>query len=166
MKKIFVVFAAMLLLVGAVMPASATASDDAPVISIGSADVQVGETFTVTECGTYTITYKVADSAENTATDKIEFAVYDPVKPTLQFDGDIAEEVKVGQKIQLPKYTIDDNNPDGVTVYRYIMAPDGTKAKIQEDSGTFTQKGTYVLTFLVTDEHNNATMYRFAVKVK
>ena len=48
MKKIFVVFAAMLLLVGAVMPASATASDDAPVISIGSADVQVGETFTVT----------------------------------------------------------------------------------------------------------------------
>ena len=48
MKKIFVVFAAMLLLVGAVMPASATVSDDAPVISIGSADVQVGETFTVT----------------------------------------------------------------------------------------------------------------------
>ena len=110
--------------------------------------------------------HDLADSAENTASDKIEFAVYDPVKPTLQFDGDIAEEVKVGQKIQLPKYTIDDNNPDGVTVYRYIMAPDGTKAKIQEDSVTFTQKGTYVLTFLVTDEHNNATMYRFAVKVK
>ena len=125
-----------------------------------------GETFTVTECGTYTITYKVTDSAKNTAPDKIEFAVYDPVKPTLKFDGDIAEEVKVGQKIQLPKYTIDDNNPDGVTVYRYIMAPDGTKAKIEEDSVTFTQKGTYVLTFLVTDEHNNATMYRFAVKVK
>lgn len=125
-----------------------------------------GETFTVTECGTYTITYKVTDSAKNTAPDKIEFAVYDPVKPTLKFDGDIAEEVKVGQKIQLPKYTIDDNNPDGVTVYRYIMAPDGTKAKIEDDSVTFTQKGTYVLTFLVTDEHNNATMYRFVVKVK
>ena len=125
-----------------------------------------GETFTVTEYGTYTITYKVADSAKNTATDKIEFAVYDPVKPTLQFDGDIDEEVKVGQEIQLPKYTIDDNNPDGVTVYRYIMAPDGTKAKIEDSSVTFTQKGTYVLIFLVTDEHNNATMYRFAVKVK
>ena len=49
---------------------------------------------------------------------------------------------------------------------RYIMAPDGTKAKIEEDSVTFTQKGTYVLTYLVTDEHNNATMYRFVVNVK
>ena len=125
-----------------------------------------GETFTVTECGTYTITYKVADSAKNTAPDKIEFAVYDPVKPTLSFDGEIASEAKVGQKIDLPKYTISDNNPDGVQVYAYIMAPDGTKAKIQGNTVTFTQKGTYVLTFLVTDEHNNATMYRFAVTVK
>ena len=126
----------------------------------------VGKTFTVTECGTYTITYKVTDSAKNTASDKIEFAVYDPVKPTLSFDGEIASEAKVGQKIDLPMYTISDNNPDGVQVYAYIMAPDGTKAKIQGNTVTFTQKGTYVLTFLVTDEHNNATMYRFAVTVK
>ena len=125
-----------------------------------------GKTFTVTECGTYTITYKVTDSAKNPATDKIEFAVYDPVKPTLSFDGEIASEAKVGQKIDLPKYTINDNNPDGVKVYAYIMSPDGTKAKIEGDTVTFSQKGTYVLTFLVTDEHNNATMYRFAVTVK
>ena len=125
-----------------------------------------GKTFTVTECGTYTITYKVIDSAKNPATDKIEFAVYDPVKPTLSFDGEIASEAKVGQKIDLPKYTINDNNPDGVKVYAYIMSPDGTKAKIEGDTVTFSQKGTYVLTFLVTDEHNNATMYRFAVTVK
>ena len=125
-----------------------------------------GKTFTVTECGTYTITYKVIDSAKNPATDKIEFAVYDPVKPTLSFDGEIASEAKVGQKIDLPKYTINDNNPDGVKVYAYIMSPDGTKAKIEGNAVTFSQKGTYVLTFLVTDEHNNATMYRFVVKVK
>lgn len=126
----------------------------------------VGKTFTVTECGTYTITYKVVDSAKNTAADKIEFAVYDPVKPTLSFDGEIANEAKVGQKIDLPKYTISDNNPDGVKVYTYIMSPDGTKAKIEVNTVTFTQKGINVLTFLVTDEHNNAIMYRFAVTVK
>lgn len=125
-----------------------------------------GKTFTVTECGTYTITYKVTDSAKNPASDKIEFAVYDPVKPTLSFDGEIANEAKVGQKIDLPNYTISDNNPDGVKVYAYIMSPDGTRTKIEGDTVTFTQKGTYVLTFLVTDEHNNANMYRFAVTVK
>ena len=53
-----------------------------------------------------------------------------------------------------------------IIVYQQFVFHNGTKAKIQEDSVTFTQKGTYVLTFLVTDEHNNATMYRFAVKVK
>lgn len=125
-----------------------------------------GKTFTVMEYGTYTIMYKVTDSAKNFATDKIEFAVYDPVKPTLSFDGEIASEVKVGQKMDLPKYTISDNNPDGVKIYAYIMSPDGTKAKIEGNTVIFTQKGTYVLTFLLTDEHNNATMYRFAVTVK
>ena len=47
-----------------------------------------------------------------------------------------------------------------IIVYQQFVFHNGTKAKIQEDSVTFTQKGTYVLTFLricaTKQEKNNA----------
>lgn len=125
-----------------------------------------GETFKAEECGTYTITYKVVDSAKNAATDKIEFAVYDPVRPTLVFDGEIPDKAEVGQKITLPDYEIKDNKIEGVKVYIYVLAPDGTKFKPMGKTLTFNQKGVYTITYLVTDEFNNVNLYRFIVTVK
>lgn len=125
-----------------------------------------GETFKAEECGTYTITYKVVDSAKNAATDKIEFAVYDPVRPTLVFDGKIPDKAEVGQKITLPDYEIKDNKIEGVKVYIYVLAPDGTKFKPTGKTLTFNQKGVYAITYLVTDEFNNVNLYRFIVTVK
>ena len=125
-----------------------------------------GETFTASECGTYTILYKVTDAAKNTVTEKVEFAAYDPVRPTLTFSGDVAGEAKVGETIGLPRYTVSDDIPDSVTVYVYVMAPDGTKTKLTGDSLTLEKAGTYVITYLVTDVHNNVTLYRFVITAK
>ena len=98
--------------------------------------------------------------------EKIEFASYDPVKPTLRFDGTIGGEARVGQTVQLPSYTVVDDLPGSVTVYRYLLSPDGTKEKITGDSVAFTQAGTYTVTYLVTDVHGNVTLYRFVVTVR
>lgn len=125
-----------------------------------------GETFVASECGTYTILYRVTDAAGNSVPEKIEFASYDPVKPTLRFDGTAGGEARIGQTVQLPSYTVVDDLPGSVTVYRYLLSPDGTKEKITGDSVVFTQAGTYTVTYLVTDAHGNVTLYRFVVTVR
>jgi len=123
-----------------------------------------GETFKVNECGKYRITFKVADKNGNSATDYVEFSVYDPVKPELEFDRNPESEVKVGKALKLPGYTIKDNQKDKVVVKIYVISPDGATEKINGGEYVFGKKGTYTLIYMAADPNNNFVIYRFVVR--
>ncbi len=122
-----------------------------------------GETFTISECGTYKITYKVTDAAGNSATDVAEFSVYDPIKPVLTFDGNIESTVKAGTTITLPGYVVSDDRKDEVDVRIYLMSPDGSRTRVTDGKVTVEKRGAYTIIYFATDPNGNSVMYRFAV---
>lgn len=123
-----------------------------------------GETFKVNECGKYIITFKVADKNGNSATDYVDFSVYDPVKPTLEFDRTLESEVKVGRALKLSGYTVKDNQKDKVVVRIYVISPDGAREAVNGGEYTFGKKGTYTVVYMAADPNNNFVIYRFVVK--
>lgn len=123
-----------------------------------------GETFKVNECGKYIITFKVADKNGNSATDYVYFSVYDPVKPTLEFDRTLESEVKVGRALKLSGYTVKDNQKDKVVVRIYVISPDGAREAVNGGEYTFGKKGTYTVVYMAADPNNNFVIYRFVVK--
>ena len=108
----------------------------------------------------------MSDKNGNAASDYVEFSVYDPIKPELTFNGKIADKVKVGATIKLPKYTISDDRKDEVSVYVYIIAPDGTSATVTNGKYTVKAKGTYTIVYLAKDPNDNFVIYRFIVKAE
>ena len=116
------------------------------------------------ECGKYRIAFKVADKNGNSATDYVDFSVYDPVKPTLEFDKALEGEVKVGKALKLPGYTVKDNQKDKVVVKIYVISPDGVSETVNGGEYTFGKKGTYTVVYMAADPNNNFVIHRFVVK--
>ncbi len=132
---------------------------------IAEKTLKEGETFTVSECGKYRITFKVTDKNGNSASDYAEFSVYDPIKPELTFDGEIPGKVKVGESVRLPGYSVSDDKKDEVAVRTYVMLPDGTRESAAGEY-TFAKRGTYVVVYVAADPNNNVVTYRFIVKAE
>ena len=90
--------------------------------------------------------------------------MYDPVKPTLEFDRTPESEVKVGRALKLSGYTVKDNQKDKVVVRIYVISPDGAREAVNGGEYTFGKKGTYTVVYMAADPNNNFVIYRFVVK--
>ena len=123
------------------------------------------ERFTTSLCGTYIVTYIATDSKGNRTIDEYYITSFDEVSPELRFNGSLPKEVSVGSTINLPSYTVIDNDPSTCRVKIYAYSPDGSNSEIN-NSITFYSKGTYVITYLVTDANNNVKHYVFTVTAK
>lgn len=122
---------------------------------------------TFTECGSYVVLYQVSDANNNVQTSRYVISVYDDIKPTLTFEGDMPTEVKANSKVELPKYTIKDNDDvSTVTVNAYVYYPDGTMKEIKNNVVNTTVKGKYVLNYIVKDKNNNINYYTFTFIAK
>ena len=116
--------------------------------------------------GTYAVVYTVTDASGNKISVSTSLIVIDDVKPTLTFNGEIAETAVWGSTMQLPTYIVNDNGDlTKVTVKVYVCAPDGIMTLVKDGKVTFTRKGQYTIYYFVLDENNNPTNYTFYVQV-
>ena len=123
--------------------------------------------FTPEELGYYAVTYTVKDSAGNQQTVKKTFSVYDSVKPSITFQSEIPQTVAVGETLQLPSYTLQDNySLNDLVVRIYFATPDGLMERITGNSVKFNVKGFYTIHYLVMDKNNNIATYVFSVKAE
>lgn len=119
------------------------------------------------EVGTYVIEYKASDYNENETSITYVINVFDPSKPELIFSKDMPTQVEVNSTIELPDYTIVDNGDiSKVVVSCCVYYPDGSLKVIKGNKVQITEKGTYVLTYVVIDENNNVSFYEFEFVAK
>lgn len=142
-------------------------------VKIGSTTVfrnlsaSVAQKFTVSEYGTYQITYTAQDADGNVATVNRYIVCFDKIKPELEFNGNFITEAKSGDTFVLPQYTVKDNGDvSKVIVKTYFCTPDGIMYAVDGKKVTFTGTGTYVIYYQLIDENDNTAFYAFSVSVR
>ncbi len=140
-------------------------SSSGQVLVSGTASEEL--TFTPQSYGTYSVMYSVADSSGNKTNYTSSIVVVDNVKPTLTFDGEIAQTAKVGTKLKLPSYTVSDNGDISKAVVKtYVCGPDGILVNVTGDSTyKLDKKGNYTIYYFVVDDNNNTANYTFKITV-
>ena len=94
------------------------------------------------------------------------FSVYDEVKPTISFKGEIPKNVAVGSSLTLPGYVLGDNySLNDLTVRIYVFMPNGMSKQLQ-NSVTFDVAGYYSINYIVIDKNNNVNTYTFSIMAK
>lgn len=122
---------------------------------------------TFNEIGSYVVLYQVSDANNNVQTVRYVVSVYDDVKPTLKFNGDMPTEVKTNSKVELPGYVIEDNDDiSTVTVNAFVYYPDGTMKEVKNNIVNTTVAGKYVVNYIVKDINNNISYYTFTFVAK
>ena len=93
--------------------------------------------------------------------------VFDPSKAELTFSKDMPTEVEANSTLELPEYTISDNGDiSKVVVSCCVYYPDGSLKVVKGNKVQITEKGTYVITYVVIDENNNVSFYEFEFVAK
>ncbi len=102
----------------------------------------------------------------------LEYAlsVIDGEKPTLTFDGEFQKELKVGELLKLPAYTVADNftKAEELSVIKMVINPKGMPVYLSKDSNALKCEyaGVYEIYFYVYDQMGNLTTYQTSVTVK
>ena len=96
--------------------------------------------------------------------------VIDGEKPSLQFKGEFAKELKVGDTLIIPDYEVLDNHTkvENITVVKMIINPKGMPIYLYGDVNALKCEyaGEYKIYFYVYDEMGNVTMFETSVLVK
>lgn len=102
----------------------------------------------------------------------LEYAlsVIDGEKPTLTFDGEFQRELKVGELLKIPAYTVADNftKTEEISVIKMVVNPKGMPIYLGKDSNAVKCEyaGVYEVYFYVYDGMGNLTTYQTSVTVK
>ena len=102
----------------------------------------------------------------------LEYAlsVIDGEKPTLTFNGEFQKELKVGELLLFPDYTVADNftKAEEISVIRMVINPKGMPVYLSKDSNALKCEyaGVYEIYFYVYDQMGNLTTYQTSVTVK
>lgn len=129
-------------------------------------------TISLTQYGTYMITYAYEDGWGNSDVRVVELIITDNVAPTLSLKGISKNgqvvQGKLGQKISLPTYTVSDNYSDAknLKVVAFIVYPDFSSVLLTEDfSLVLGRVGEYRITYTCYDEAGNATKVEYRINV-
>lgn len=97
-------------------------------------------------------------------------SVTDGEKPTITFDGEFDDKVKVGGTIVIPKFEVKDNysNPEDIVVLIIVTNPKGMPVYLygEENAIRCEYAGVYKINFFVYDQMGNLTTYETQVTVK
>ena len=102
----------------------------------------------------------------------LEYAlsVIDGEKPTLSFNGEFQKELKVGETLIIPGYTVADNftKAEEISVIKMVINPKGMPVYLGKDSTALKCEyaGVYEIYFYVYDQMGNLTTYQTSVTVK
>ena len=119
------------------------------------------------EYGDYLLSVTAQDNTDNLAPVHFVYSVVDKVKPTMQVAGEVVTTAKVGQSINLPKATAVDNLSEELTVYVYVIAPNGYVLELNASDTGFkaTKAGVYVVVYSVADEEGNVDSKYYKIVV-
>ena len=125
-------------------------------------------TFTAEQYGRYVITYYIFDTVnrdENMDCDRFNVMVRDEEPPVICVQTKPAAEIKLGEKIERPTFTVTDNYSE--TMFGvYVKDPDGYYTDITNETEYVPQsRGTYEVYILAYDEAYNACVRQFTVTV-
>ena len=120
-----------------------------------------------TEYGKYTVEYLYTDYAGNTGRYTYVISVQDLEAPTLEFNGNVRTEYKVGDEVHINNAIISDNVSEGMKLktYHFLHKPDGTVAQT-EISFKVTQAGDYKIYYYIIDEAGNTSIYNYVIHVR
>jgi hypothetical protein len=97
-------------------------------------------------------------------------SVTDGEKPTITFDGEFDDKVKVGGTIVIPKFEVKDNysTPEDIVVLIIVTNPKGMPVYLygEENAIRCEYAGVYKINFFVYDQMGNLTTYETQVTVK
>ena len=129
-------------------------------------------TIKLTQYGSYDITYYAVDSYGNRINGPSNYLVYviDNVKPEVKPETKLPTEVKVGDKIHVPKPIITDNKDATVEEYTImVILPTGKVENFDVDSDMgfiARETGTYTIIYSVRDSADNVTNLVYTITVK
>lgn len=120
--------------------------------------------------GQFKITYQAKDTYSNkTNTFSYVINVDDEVGPQMVFDHAFQSEVKLGDVIVIPNFTVEDNYcaVEEIVITKYCLTPTGFLIVLPEDSNAVRTNyvGTYEFRVIATDAAGNKTMCRMNVTV-
>jgi hypothetical protein len=95
--------------------------------------------------------------------------MYDDEKPVLRLSYDIVETANVGDYVYVPEGKGTDNVDGEVTVYYYVITPDGVVNKFNRllyDGFKVTTTGTYYIRYSLYDKCGNLLVVDYAIEVK
>lgn len=135
-------------------------------------DVDPAKEYTIkaAEYGRYNVVYTAYESfSEKDATMSYMIHISDDVAPTIKFKQQKETEVKLGDAICIPAYTVSDNltAADKIQVRCYVEDPNGKMILLPKSSNAVTasQEGTYNMIVLALDEKGNVCNESWTVTV-
>lgn len=144
-----------------------TAYDPDGIIIAQDVIMNESQSFVADKYGVYTFAFKAVDNCKNTAYMEYSLEILDNVAPVIQ-PGKVIDTVDKGKAVSFA-FSVSDNysQVDGIEKYILIWIPDKGYIVIAENEKyTFTESGTYEITYFARDEAANTSIYTFSVKVK
>lgn len=136
----------------------------------GTQDPQKSYQIKLSEYGDYRVTYSAEDALGNPSSYSYAINVTDTEKPILTLDTKPVA-AKVNTVVEIKNATVSDNLDVNLEVIVNIKKPDGLLERLNADESgkrvfTPTQKGTYVVYYIVSDAEGNTTMAQYSIIVE
>lgn len=132
-----------------------------------------GISFKAEKSGNYTVLCLLEDSAGKTSDEANLFFVYDVTPPTLEVKGEVQKVVSVGEKVNLPKAVVTDNDGiENVMIQVCLLTPTGRYIQVALATGVnfegasttdFVMAGEYKVRYIATDSYGNYAVKEFTV---
>lgn len=141
-------------------------------ITLKDVDPTVAYSLVLGKYGVYTVSYL---SVENNAPRQnpndgvtYEINVCDDEAPVYKVTEKMPGKVKLGEKAELPSFTVTDNLTDSENIISYatIVNPNGRSVYAEKGSFKFDFAGEYKITYYFVDEAGNTAVYSFTVTVE